>query len=149
VKGESKKTWAYFDTSVLVKRYVREAGSEEVQKLLRAYRLVSSTVTPVEASTAFRRRKDSGDIAVRHFDAIIKRFDSDRQTWELIETGKEVLDRAERFGRENKVRALDAIHIASAILFREAIAQTLPFVTADSAQREAAAHTSLDVIWVE
>ena len=148
MKGK-QKAWAYFDTSVLVKRYVREDGSEQTQKLLRKYRFISSAITPVEASTSFRRRKDSGDIEGRHFDAIIKQFDSDRHRWELIETGKDVLDRAERLGRENKVRALDAIHIASAVLFREATGQNVPFITADSAQHDAAAVLSLDVVWVD
>lgn len=148
MKGKPKP-WAYFDTSVIVKRYVREEGSERTQKLLRNYRFISSAITPVEASTSFRLRKDSGDIEVRHFDAIIKRFDSDRHSWELIETGKDVLDRAERLGRENKVRALDAIHIASVILFRESTSLKVPFVTADSAQRDAAAVLSLDVVWVD
>ena len=147
MKGKPK-AWAYFDTSVLVKRYVREDGSEKAQKLLRKYRFISSAITPIEASTSFRRRKDSGDIERHHFDAIIKRFDSDRQSWELIETGKDVLDRAERFGRENRVRALDAIHIASAVLFREATGQKVPFITADSAQSDASAVLSLDIVWV-
>src|SRR6266849_458302 len=136
---DKKKSWAYFDTSVLVKRYVREDGSDRTQKLLREYRFVSSAITPVEASTSFRRRKDSGDIESRHFEAIIKRFDADRRKWELIEAGKDGLDRAERLGRENKLRALDAIHIASFVLFREAANMPLPLVTADSAQRDAAA----------
>ena len=144
-----KKPWAYFDTSVLVKRYVRENGSDPTQKLLRKYRFISSVITPVEASTSFRRRKDSGDIDQPRFEAIIKRFDSDRQTWELIEAGKDVLDRAELLGRHNKVRALDAIHIASVGLFREATNGRMPLITADSAQRDAAAALSLDFIWVE
>lgn len=147
MKGKPK-AWAYFDTSVLVKRYVREDGSEQAQRLLRRYRFISSAITPVEASTSFRRRKDSGDIESRHFDAIIKRFDSDRPSWELIETGKDVLDRAERLGRENRVRALDAIHIASVLLFKEETGQRVPFITADSAQRDTAAVLSLDIVWV-
>jgi len=147
MKGKPK-AWAYFDTSVLVKRYVRENGSQQAQKLLRQYRFVSSAITAVEASTSFRRRRDSGDIEDRHFDAIIKRFDSDRHHWEIIETGKGILDRAEQLGRENKVRALDAIHIASAILFKEATGLKVRFVTADSAQRDAATFLSLEVVWV-
>ena len=117
--------------------------------LLRQYRFISSALTPIEASTTFRRRKDSGNVEQRHFEAIIKRFDSDRQKWELIELGKDVLDRAEQLGRYNNVRALDAIHIASFVLFREAINIHVPLITADSAQREAAAALSLDMVWVE
>ena len=144
-----KKPWAYFDTSVLVKRYVRENGSDQAQKLLRKYRFISSAVTPVEASASFRRRRDSGDIEPRYFEAIIERFDLDRLKWDLIETGKDVLDRAEHMSRRNKLRALDAIHLASAVLFKEETNIRTPLITADAAQREAAVLLSLDVVWVE
>ena len=60
----------------------------------------------------------------------------------MIELGKDVLDRAEQLGRYNNVRALDAIHLASFVLFREATNIRVPLITADSAQREAAAALS-------
>ena len=41
--------WAYFDTSVLVKRYVKEAGSSATRRLLQRFRFLSSAVAPVEA----------------------------------------------------------------------------------------------------
>src|SRR5438309_11506823 len=106
-----------------MKRYVREGGSEEAQNLLRKYRFISSVITPVEASTPFGRRKDSGDLAVRHLDATLKRSDSDRRTCELTETAQEVSDQAERLGREKSVRALHAIHMPSPDSLREATGQ--------------------------
>ena len=135
----------------------RGDSSESSQGVDRRHGLIS---TPACWSSAMSGKKvpnrpgssseniDLGDIESRHFDAIIKRFDSDRPSWELIETGKDVLDRAERLGRENKLRALDAIHAASVILFREATGLNVSFVTADSAQRDAAAILSVDVVWV-
>lgn len=36
------KTFAYFDTSVIVKNYIREAGSNRARQLLRTHRVVTS-----------------------------------------------------------------------------------------------------------
>lgn len=43
------RQWAYFDTSVLVKRYVKEVGSLTMRRLLRRFQLLSSSIMPVEA----------------------------------------------------------------------------------------------------
>ena len=48
--------WAYFDPSVLVKRYVKEAGSSATRRLLQRFRFLSSAVAPVEALSALSRR---------------------------------------------------------------------------------------------
>lgn len=40
--------WAYFDTSVLVKRYVKEEASAVARRLLQRYRFLSSAIAPVE-----------------------------------------------------------------------------------------------------
>jgi len=37
---------AYFDTSALVKNYIREAGSSRVRGLLTSYEFLSSAMTP-------------------------------------------------------------------------------------------------------
>jgi hypothetical protein len=58
------------------------------------------------------------------------------------------LARAEKLARENKVRSLDAIHIASTLWFNDAIHGRVPFITADADQRDAAMASSLEMIWV-
>jgi predicted nucleic acid-binding protein len=147
MKG-SRKPWGYFDTSVLVKRYIDESGSDEAKGLLTKYRIISSRVALIEAGSTFRRRRDSGDLHVRHFNAILKRFDADRAFFELIEPTREVLDRAEQLAREGKVRSLDAIHIASLLCFNDSLDSRTPFITADKDQRRAAVESALDVIFV-
>ena len=44
---------AYFDTSVLIKRYVEEPGSDHARRLMRRYRLLSSVITSVETYLRF------------------------------------------------------------------------------------------------
>jgi predicted nucleic acid-binding protein len=139
---------AYFDTSVLVKRYVKEPGSARAAGLLRRYRIVSSAIAPLEATSAFRRRRALEEIAASDYAAILARMRRDRDYWELVEVGGLVLDRAEELVRGTGLRTLDAIHVASALIFQGASGISVPFVTADAAQREAADQANLDVVWI-
>jgi predicted nucleic acid-binding protein len=143
--------WAYFDTSVLVKRYVREPGSVRAQALFRRYGFLSSAVVPVELLSALHRRRATGELSLPGFEVILARIKRDRAYWALIEVSSTVLDRAERVISQTGVRTLDAIHLASALHARAAAGASeipIPFVTADVPQREAALRLGLDVQWI-
>ena len=141
--------WAYFDTSVLVKRYVKEEGSTTARRLLQRYRFLSSAVAPVEALSALSRRQTSGEVTRRDFLAIRSRLHKDRAYWELVEVGAIVLSQAEELVQKTGLRTLDALHVASALTFQAASGLTIPFVTADVRQRDAADTLALNLIWVE
>ena len=143
--------WAYFDTSVLVKRYVREPGSARARALLRRYGFLSSAVVPVELLSALHRRRATGELPQAGFEAILTRIRRDLAHWALVEVSTALLDRAEQVISRTGVRTLDAIHLASALHVRAAVAASeiqIPFVTADLPQREAALRLGLDVQWV-
>jgi len=141
-------SFAYFDTSAVVKRYVLEPGSLQVRGWLRRHDFLSSAITPVEILSALGRRKQSGELSEKNFTAAIRRVGSDRTRWELIELGAVVLNRAEEIIQQGPMRALDAIHIASALAFQTAAGRRIPFLTGDRRQREAAERMSLEVIWI-
>lgn len=141
--------WAYFDTSALVKRYIREPGSQELRGLLRRYKVMASAVMPVEAQSAFRRRQVSGDLTARDFQAILAQFQKDRAHWDLVEVTPEVLAKAEDLVRRTSLRTLDAIHVASVLTIERAAGFRFPFVTADGVQREVAAGLLLELVWLE
>lgn len=141
--------WAYFDTSVLVKRYVKEAGSSASRKLLQRYQFLSSALAPVEALSALSRRRTAGEITQRDFLAIRSRLHKDRDYWELVEVGPLVLSQAEELVQRTGLRTLDALHVASALTFQAASGLTIPFVTADVKQRDAAESLALNLIWIE
>lgn len=137
---------AYFDTSVLVKRYVNEQGAARARALLRSYRFLSSAIVPVEAVSALHRRRVAGDLSQSSFDAILVQLVKDRRYWSLVEVTSGVLERAETVIRETGVRTLDAIHLASALHVRATLVQPdlrLSFITADSVQHEAALRLGL------
>ncbi len=139
---------AYFDTSVLVKRYVEEPGAVAARRLMRRYRLLSSVIAPVEAVSAVSRHHRAGAMSRTYFDAITGRLRADQAYWELVELDSWILERAAALILDTPVRTLDAIHIASALSVQMESGQTLPFVTADLRQREAAERGGLHVEWV-
>ena len=143
-------SWAYVDTSVLLKRYLREAGTAMARRILQRYRVVSSAIAPVEATSALCRRRAVGDIGETDFQAILDRLTEDRMHWELLELTGEVLGQAEQVIRVMKVRTLDANHLASALIFRAAAGtgKSPQFGTGDAQQRVAALGLGLEIVWV-
>ncbi len=132
--------WAYFDTSALVKRYVDEAGRRDVLRLLRRHEVATSAIMPVELRSALRRRVTEGTLDEERVPEILKRVAAERGFWALIDVGSEVLATAETLVAEQPLRALDAIHVASAQFLAGRIAvPELVFVSADARQTAAAA----------
>jgi len=142
-------TFAYFDTSALIKRYVSEKGSARVVSLLGRHDLLSSAITPIEVMSALCRRKRNGELSDEHFAVTVSRVQGERTRWELVELAETVLTRAEEIVQGIvPMRSLDAIHLASLMTFQAASATRIPFVTGDDRQRQAAAQIALNVVWV-
>ncbi|HEY5543511.1 MAG TPA: type II toxin-antitoxin system VapC family toxin [Candidatus Binatia bacterium] len=142
-------SFAYFDTSALVKRYVRERGSAQVGSLLRRHDCLSSAITPVEVLSALGGKKRSGDLSEQEFSTLMSRIQSERIRWELVEITGQVLSWAEEvIHGPLPLRTLDALHVASSMVFQAVSSIEIPFVTGDVRQRDAATHLGLDVVWV-
>jgi predicted nucleic acid-binding protein len=137
---------AYFDTSALVKNYVREAGSSRARALLRRYGFLSSAITPIELQSAVQRRRRQREITQPNYNSVISRVASDRSYWQLVEIVPQVLSKAEELVVTENVRTLDAIHIASAMIIQDAFPTLLPFISADERQLAAAQNCKLSVI---
>jgi predicted nucleic acid-binding protein len=137
-------SWAYFDTSALIKRYVDEAGRRHVLQLLRRHQCVTSAVLPVEFRSALRRRAIDDSLDTRRVPEIMKRFAADREFWALVEVTGEVLQSAEKLVAKHPLRTLDAIHVASARLFADRLSMSeLTFVSADVRQTAVASAIGL------
>lgn len=145
--AEGDDAYAYFDTSALVKRYVSEAGSLAVRRLLRSRRVVSSALLPVEMTSALRRRRDQAALSQRTLARLLRRLEADDASWRLVPVSEEILAAARSRVLQHAVRTLDAIHLVSAEeIYREGL--RLPFVTADACQAEAARVIGLDVVGI-
>lgn len=142
--------YAYFDTSALIKRYVQEAGRREVVQLLRRNHCVVSAVLPVEVRGALRRRVAERTLDDKRIAAVLKRFTGDRAFWTFVEVSREVLASAETLSGTHPIRALDAIHVASAQLFATRIGPSaFTFVSADIRQTTVAAALGMNATLIQ
>ncbi|MFZ1804451.1 MAG: type II toxin-antitoxin system VapC family toxin [Nitrospira sp.] len=141
--------WAYFDASVLVKRYVKEQGSATARRLLQQYRFLSSAVAPVEVLSLVNRRRTLGELTQRDCLAIRSRLRKDHNYWELVEVSEVVLHQAEELAQRTGLRTLDAVHLASLLTFQAASGLIIPFITADVRQRKVSETMALSLIWVD
>lgn len=140
---------AYFDTSALIKRYVQELGRREVLTLLRKNQCVVSAVLPVEVRSALRRRVAEKTLDAKRVPGILNRLVADRAYWTIIDVSREVLATAESLSGVHPLRALDAIHVASAKLFADRTAtQTFTFVSADVQQTNVAEALGIETRYV-
>jgi hypothetical protein len=142
--------WTYFDASALIKRYVDEPGRRDVLRLLRRHEVVTSAIVPVELRSALRRRVAEGTLDDERVPEILKRVATDRGFWALIAVSSDVLAATETLVATHPLRALDAIHVASAQLFAGRIAVPgLVFVSADARQTAAAAAVAMSTRHIE
>ena len=141
-------TWAYFDTSVLVKCYVEEQGTAQAMSLVSRHAVLSSVLAPIELTGALRRQEASGVLTRRQRHRALLRFEADRAQWTLLEMDSHVLARAEALAGAAPVKTLDALHLASALVFQSETSLHPPFITGDAQQRRAADALGLDVVFV-
>jgi predicted nucleic acid-binding protein len=141
-------TWAYFDTSVLVKCYVMEQGTDDALHLTSRHAVLSSAIAPVEVTSALRQQVLAGSLTPRQRDRAFRRLQTDRAHWTLMELDRPVLERAESVAGVAPVRTLDALHLASALVFQAETALRPPFITGDARQRRAAEALGLDVVFI-
>jgi len=73
---------------------------------------------------------------------------ADREHWLLVEVTPGILAAAEAVVESQGLRALDAVHVASAAAAYREIARRLPFITADREQAKAAESLGLEVVMV-
>ena len=140
--------WAYFDTSVLLKCYVTEQGTHDALSLTSRHEVLSSAIAPIEVMSALRRQVVAGGLTRRQHDRALMRFRTDRAHWTLMEVDREVLLRAESVASKAPVRTLDAVHVASALVFEAETDLHPSFITGDAQQRRAAEALGLHVVFV-
>lgn len=143
------KQWMYFDTSAFLKLTIEENGSETARKKARTSHVLSSGILPVECFTAVSRRKREGSIREVDFQQIIKAIRESLLSPEIIGISDDVLKKAEDVALLSTARAIDAIHIASALMFQERTGVETSFVTSDKKQSYAAAQVGLNVIFID
>lgn len=110
----------FVDSSVLVKRYLTEAGSDWVASMLdpmAGHTIIVATITQVESAAALAARHRSGAITQDERDALVDllalHFDTEYQQIAIDEA---VLGRAVALTQTHRLRGYDAVQLAAAVI---------------------------------
>ena len=130
----------YLDTSCLLKLYVQESGSEEVQhKVDRCHAAASSWIAYAEMHSAFARRHREGDIGKKDFQEYLELFRRDWGKFSRLVCDENISHLAGDLAIKHKLRGMDAIHLASGIQLRNQNPLiAFEFLSADDRLNEAA-----------
>jgi predicted nucleic acid-binding protein len=138
---------AYAESSAVLNWLLGEPGEEAIRALLAdTERVVASTLTKVECARALARGVATERLGPADELAALQLLDMASASWVTLEMMGRVLDRARaraRFPHE-PVRTLDALHLATALMFHEAEGN-LVMVSLDDRIRENAAALGLSV----
>jgi predicted nucleic acid-binding protein len=128
----------YFDASALVKRYVREAGSRMVRRLLASGIVATSRLSEVEVTFGIVRRAREGAFTAARRDRALAGFQRDMPALAVVEVIPEVTADARTLLLRHPLRAADAIQLASCLYLQRQLNQSVPFVAFDQRLLDAA-----------
>lgn len=132
----------FLDTSALSKRYVEEEGSARVRDLCTSADAlaVSVLVVPELISTLCRLVRE-GRLSSEDYRSLKSAVQADLSDADLCDLSQDAFDHAIRCLESHPLRALDALHVGSALIYQPDL-----FVSADRRQVEAADREGLAVV---
>lgn len=137
----------YLDASALVKRFVAETGSAEVGLLIQEAQLAgTSLISRAEIAAAFARVVRMGLQSRQEMAGVLQTF---RKNWpDLLRLGltEAVVARADTLAWEHGLRGYDAVHLATALSWEEAIGEPVVLATFDRELWQAGRAAGL-VVW--
>ncbi len=140
----------YFDTSVLVKHYISEPGTEWVRRITATHAVVIAEIGIVEMAAALSKRKRAGDLDQETYEDFLEAFLQDAETkYRILTTVRDTFNLAVDLIRRHPLRAYDAVQLATALRLAEALDEeglALTFVSADAALCTAAERENLAVV---
>ncbi len=136
----------YWDTSALVKQFVGEAGSEQALAL-RAEDTPHATalITYPETFSALRRRVRERFLSEARYREVIDHFLRDWPAFVRVRLDEDVMEQAGNLIERHPLRAIDAIHLASALHLQQLVGEPSLVVSADQQLLEAATAEHLTV----
>ena len=129
----SERVKAYLDSSAFAKRFVDEAGSEQVEAVCAEATLGLSVLCLPEIVSALTRRHRERLLTPDQYALAKRRLIEDARDAEIIHLTPSVVGASIIVLEAHPIRALDALHIACALEWGAAL-----FVSSDMRQLDAA-----------
>ncbi len=99
------------------------AGEKSRSALAKATRVVTSSLTVLECARAIARGRMAGRLTATEELAALHLLDSAASGWHVHDLSEAVLARARQRFPVEPIRSLDALHLATAAKFRDALGQ--------------------------
>ncbi|HET7087870.1 MAG TPA: type II toxin-antitoxin system VapC family toxin [Anaerolineae bacterium] len=131
----------YLDASALVKRYATEPGSAHILAITdvaAGNAVILAEITLVEVASALAgKQRASRDFSLEDRDRALSRFLQEcAEQFLLFRVGRDVIDQAVELTQKHRLRAYDAVQLASALLANRILIEqnhpSLTFVVADA-----------------
>ncbi len=136
----------YAESSAVLAWILGEPTAASVRKALTgAERVVTSALTATECGRALARGRREGRLSGAEHLAALRLLDVAERNWDVHALSDRVLARTRREFPVEPVRTLDGLHLATALLVREALGQ-LAILTFDDRIRANAEALGLDPI---
>ena len=125
----------YLDTSVLVKLYIREPGTEQMIGLAstgQGHSLAVLSLARVEFRSAIRQRQRAGDVSHEATDGLIRMMENHFQGMFLVQlVNEEVIEQAAALLDLYPLRAYDAAQLAGCLALGSRMIERPSFVSSD------------------
>jgi len=134
----------YFDASALVKAFSEEKGSKRVIEILnRESPIYSSVILYPETLFALRRKREEGELLESEFQEQVREFQNRWEMFQIVEL--HVFWFLQERILQYPLKALDGIHLASALWVKEEIDECR-FVTSDLTLLNYSKNAGLEVL---
>jgi uncharacterized protein len=139
----------YLDASALVKRYVSEAGSGDVNNLLiKAPVIGTAAISRAEVSSAVAKAVRIRLLSRAEAASVLQVFNSEWESLIRLQLTEVLIARAATLAWEHGLRGYDSVHLAAALFWQDMLGDPVTLATYDRQLREAAKVTGL-VAWPE
>ena len=140
----------YLDTSALIKRFVAERGSPQVESLVSRWGDVATAkIAYAEVYAGLARKHREGYLPGSQYALACRQFESDWQAYVRLDLQDEILILARDLIQRHPLRGFDANHLASALSLKTALGEDVTFAAADERLLRAARAERLRPLNVE
>ena len=137
---------AYLDASALVKRYVAEAGSAEVNGLIsEAEALGTAVISRAEVSAALAKAVQVKSVSKNAGTSALQAFTADWDNLIRLQLTEVLVARAAVLAWEQGLRGYDAVHLATALFWHETLDEAVTVATYDRELWKSAKTSGLSV----
>ena len=134
----------YLDASALVKRYVAEPGSPEVSDAIsRADVVGTALISRAEVAAALAKAMRVGALTQEEASACLQVFRGEWPDLMRVQVTEMVVARAATLAWEHGLRGYDAVHLAAASLWQDALGEKVMLSTFDRQLWKAAMQVGL------